>query len=98
MEQYIDRPPTQQELLDEAALRSVYPFSQFDADHIDGTQVIDDFMLPDEEGDVITRAYRYELRDYGDVLRVQIPKNMARGTALRLMSKIIQWMETDDNI
>jgi hypothetical protein len=88
--------PTAEQLLREAAAKPVHGFLQFDGDHIDGTQAYDEFMLPDKDSDVLTRGFRWELRQSYDVLRVQIPEDMDKETALRLLKKISDWIETDD--
>ena len=87
--------PAVEQLLREAALKPVHGFMQFDGDHIDGTQAQDEFMLPDRDRDVLTRGFRWELRQSYDVLRVQIPEGMDKETALRLLRKITDWIEAD---
>ena len=83
------------------ALRNHYATGRPQRFHqLDGFRDIapgDDDMVPDENGDVLMRGCRWELRHSGPELAVPlfVHANTSHSDAVRLLSKLLAWLKDD---
>ena len=83
--------PLPEELIEEYASKPVRCFLQVDGwESRDGG---DSTTPPDEDGHVLTGGVRYELRNTGSPVRVQIHEASDKETVLVLLSKARAWLE-----
>ena len=76
-------------LLEKYAKKLPNCFFQYDANY---SPSYDDCFPPDENGDVLSGATTTELMDGADV-RVFVRPEVSKETAVRLLHKIIDWVE-----
>lgn len=88
------RKPSKQELLEHYAQnnKEAQRFLQVDGWHEDGR---DNLFCPDQDGDVLSAGIVHELRTSSWPVRVLIHENAKKEDVLRMLPKILKWLESD---
>jgi len=83
-----------QRKLEHYADRPLTKFTQFDG----FANVIPDYVMrPDEDGDTTFSGHTEELMTGGCAVRILVTEGTSQETAVRLIKKLLNWIESDAN-